>query len=277
MALSAHPLPRDLRFVPNTLPDDTEDTIVGIKWHQEAGGALASVLAAVAERRGASWGVCEEVGLAGLLHLDGRPYSPRPDVFVLAGPVDGRAAEVALAEVGPPPLVVEIASESTWRNDVGDKRAAYAGAGVAEYVVFDPAGDYLAEGVRAWRRDMGGRFVSWEAVDGVWESAALELDLFVEGALLRVRDRDGWTPSPSRRAPLGELEAQTRAAAAEGQARQAEEQARQEAVARLEAEERQRLAEDEVRRLTARLQAMDDDAARRARLELGDDAGSAKG
>jgi len=69
MALSARTLPRDLRLVPNALPDDTEDTI---ERRQEAGGALASALAALAERRGASWGVCEEVDLSGLQHLDGR-------------------------------------------------------------------------------------------------------------------------------------------------------------------------------------------------------------
>ncbi len=263
MVVFSRTLPRDLRIVPNDLPDDTEESIVGIEWHQEAAGAVAAGLASVAERRGASWGVCEEVGLAGLHHLDGRPYSPRPDVFVLAAPITGRTAEVALAEVGPPLLVVEIASERTWRNDVGDKRAAYEGAGVAEYVVFDPAGDYIAESVKAWRRDTEGRFEIWRAVEDAWESAVLDLAFFVEGPLLRVRDHDGWTPALGRLAPLRELLAQSRAA-------EAEDLARQEVAARREAEEQRRQAEDEVHRLSARLQAMEK-ALRRGQDRLPED------
>lgn len=203
--------PRDLRVVPNDLPDDTEESIVGIEWHQEAAGALASGLAAAAERRGASWGVCEEVALSGLEHLDGRPYTPRPDVFVLDKPITGRTAEVALALVGSPLLVAEIASDSTWRNDVGNKRAAYEGAGVREYIVFDPAGDYIAEQVRAWRLDDNGRFVPWSAENGVWASRTLDVAFVVEGPLLRVRDHDGAVLALPRSAPALLIEAQQHA------------------------------------------------------------------
>ncbi len=264
MAVHARTLPRDLRLVANDLPDDTEESIVGIEWHQEAASALAAALASIDERRGAGWGVCEEVALSGLRRLDDRPYSPRPDVFVLEEAITGTAAEVALSVVGPPLLVVEIASETTWANDVGDKRAAYEGAGVAEYLVFDPTGQYIAEQVRAWRLNAVGRFVTWDAVGGAWESRTLDAAFFVEGPLLRVRDHDGWTPSPSRRAALGEFVAQARAMEEAARADMAEAQARQETQARLQAEAQVRQetqarlrAEEELRLVRARLQALE--------------------
>lgn len=230
-------LPRDLRVAPNTLPDDTEESIVGTQWHQEAAGAVAVALAFVAERRGAPWSVCEEVALQGLFHRDGRPYTPRPDIYVLDGRVDPALAEVALSEVGPPLLVVEIASESTTANDIGDKRAAYEGAGVAEYLVFDPTGALIVESVAAWRLGTNGRFQEWLPVDGVWESRALDVTFLVEGPFLRVRDRDGEMMPLARRALALYF-------AARDQARQAEERARQ--------------AEEALRVALAQLQALDD-------------------
>src|SRR6184192_1310848 len=75
--------------VPESLPSDTEESIVGTEWHQEAIGALADMLRDVAERRGASWGVCEQIALLGLQHEDGTDYDPRPDVMVLRQPLPG--------------------------------------------------------------------------------------------------------------------------------------------------------------------------------------------
>ena len=45
--------------VPDWLASDTEDSIVGTQWHQEASSQLADMLRDVAARRGAAWGVCE--------------------------------------------------------------------------------------------------------------------------------------------------------------------------------------------------------------------------
>jgi len=264
MVVQPHPLPPYPNIVANDLPDDTEDSLVGIDWHQYARSVLLLLLRAVAREHERSWGVHEEIGLSGLRHRDRRPYTPRPDVLVLAAPVDGRAAEVALSVVGGPLLLVEVASESTWTNDVGDKREAYAAAGVGEYLVFDPSGDYLAERVRAWRLDGEGRYEEWWGEEGLWWSRALEVGFFMEGPLLRVRDAQGWTPSPE--AVWGELQAQRRAEAeaaradaeaarAEAEAARAdvaEEQVRQEARARVQ-------AEAELRRLRALL----DEAQRR--------------
>lgn len=252
---------RALRRVANSLPDDTEESIVGLVSHQFARDCAVGFLRNINYRRRGGWGVYPEVGLSGLFHRDGSTYTPRPDVVVFGAPVDVGLAEVALAEVGDPLLIVEVASESTWRNDVGDKRDAYAAAGVREYIVFDPAGDYLGESVRAWRLNATNQYTTWAAVDGMWESAALEVDFFVEGQVLRVRDRDGWEPAPSDRAAADELDARQRADAAETQARQESARADAEAQARALAEEQarresegRRQAEAENARLLARIE-----------------------
>ena len=52
--------------VPNWLPQDTEESIVGTEWHQEATGAVADILREAAFRNHLSWGVCEEIALHGL-------------------------------------------------------------------------------------------------------------------------------------------------------------------------------------------------------------------
>jgi hypothetical protein len=42
-----------------------------------------------------------------------------------------------------PCLVVEVTSDSTRDEDLGDKKAHYRSLGVEEYILFDPLGDYL--------------------------------------------------------------------------------------------------------------------------------------
>ncbi len=248
----------DLYGVPDDLPDDTEDSIVGTEWHQEASSVLAVSLAAVAERRGASWGVCEEVALAGLSRQNGTAYTPRPDVFVLANPIHGGLAEIALAAVGAPLLVIEVGSVSTLENDLEGKRIAYERARVREYIVFDPSGEALADGVRAWRRGRDGRFEEWEAASsGAWESSVLEVAFVVDLPFLRVRDRDGWLIPLARRAPLQAFAAESRARQVEDRARQAEGRARQAEEKALQ-EERARLrSEEELRQVRARLRAIE--------------------
>ncbi len=144
--------------VPDTLLSDTEESVVGTQWHQEAIGGLADLLRAVADQRSARWGVCEQIALQGLWHEDGSPYEPRPDVLVLAAPlVSGDLASVPLAAVGAPLFIAEVVSHSTRANDLGDKRQAYAAIGAREYLIFDPSGHLLPTPVQAWRLGPGGR------------------------------------------------------------------------------------------------------------------------
>src|SRR5256714_15276530 len=135
-----------------SLSNDTEESVVGTEWHQEAIGALADMLREVAERRGATWGVCEQIALLGLQYEDGSPYNPRPDVMVLAQPLPGgHISSISLSEAGVPLFIAEIASDSTVGNDVGAKRLAYVAIGVPEYIVFDPDGDLFSPTLLACR------------------------------------------------------------------------------------------------------------------------------
>jgi Uma2 family endonuclease len=178
--------------VPNTLLSDTEESVVGTSWHQDATSFLADMVREVARRRAADWGVCNQIALQGLRHENGTAYDPRPDVMVLARPLrSGRMSSITLEEAGVPLFVAEVASRSTVGNDRGDKRHAYAAIGVPEYVVFDPDGDLLPDVLRAWRLE-GGVYVPWrEEADGWWHSASLELALEATQPFLGVRDRDG--------------------------------------------------------------------------------------
>ena len=197
--------------VPDALLSDTEESVVGTEWHQEAIGALADMLREVKRRRGASWGVCEGIALLGLQHVNGTAYDPRPDVMVLRRPLpSGRMSSIPLSEAGAPLFVAEVASASTVRNDVGDKQHAYAAIGVPEYLVFDPDGDQLPAVIQAWRME-GGMYVLWEPqADGTWYSTSLEVTIEPTQPFLGVRDRDGRRieSSPIVRAQCDRLEAQ---------------------------------------------------------------------
>jgi len=184
--------------VPAWLPNDTEESIVGTEWHQEAIGALAIMLRHVADRRGAAWGVCEQVALSGLRYPDGKPYDPRPDVMVLTRRFPGNRASLSLREAGAPLFIAEAASDSTVGKDLDAKRQVYAAIGVREYVVFDPTGGVMSTPLLAWRLESGAS-VPWQAEDdGWWHSRALDVSLQATQPFLGIRDRDGHIIVPTR-------------------------------------------------------------------------------
>ncbi len=128
-----------------------------------------------------------------------------------------------------PHFVLEVASESTWRDDVDDKRDLYELAGVQEYLVFDPTRAFFAEQVRAWRAGEEG-WQPWPAVvraDGqaVWESGVLGLALRVEAPLLRF-DHPALGPLLVRREVVERWQATQQALEAVEQDRERERQAR---------------------------------------------------
>jgi len=178
--------------VPDSLPSDTEDSVVGAQWHQQAVWNLADMLRAVADCRDIAWGVCQQIALVGLRHEDGTDYDPRPDVMVLRQPLpSGGLASVRVADVGAPLFVAEAASDSTQANDQGDKRQAYAAVGVPEYIVFDPSGDVLSTPLLAWRL-AAGTYVPWRPDrGGWWHSATLDVSFRATQPFLSMRDRDG--------------------------------------------------------------------------------------
>ncbi len=237
--------------VPGTLTSDTEESVVGTLWHQDATSFLVEMLREVARRRGATWGVCNQIALQGLEHEDGTDYDPRPDVMVLARPLpSGDMSSITIEEAGVPLFVAEVASRSTVGNDRGDKRHAYAAIGVPEYVAFDPDGHLLPTPVEAWRLE-GGVYAPWRAeADGWWRSASLEVSLEATRPFLGVRDRDG------RRIPWP--------SAVQAHAERLERERLEAERARLDMEER--LAAVERARLEAE-RARADEARRRTELE----------
>ena len=90
-----------------------------------------------------------------------------PDWYVAFGVDPATIREVEsylLWEVGKPPdFVLEIASPSTWANDLGWKRDLYARIGVREYWRYDPRGGEL----------YGEPLVGEELVDGSYRRVAM--------------------------------------------------------------------------------------------------------
>ncbi len=182
------------RGAPDWLPDDTEESVVGTEWHQEAIWGLADMLREVVERRDVTWGVCEHVELAGLQRQDGHPYAPRPDVMVLRRQIPGNLAGTSLVEAGPPLFVAEIASTTTVRGDREGKRVAYAAVGIPEYLIYDPDGAILGTPIEAWRLSTprATAYAPWTPEpDGLWHSGVLDVAFRADQPLLGVRDRDG--------------------------------------------------------------------------------------
>jgi Uma2 family endonuclease len=177
--------------------DDTDESVVGSDWHQEAILEAHAVLLTHAEERvsaGASpWYVSSQVTVIVNLPRRARPWQPKPDLFVVAGlPAAHRRSYDARRDGPMPQFVLEIASESTWREDVESKRDLYGLTGVQEYLVFDPTGEFLPERARGWRADPSG-LQPWPTVAGldgaeVWRSEVLALDLRVSGLYLRFDD-----------------------------------------------------------------------------------------
>ena len=67
-----------------------------------------------------------------------------PDIMVVFGASKHIRSSYRLwEETKAPDFVLEIASESTYRTDRGEKRDTYAGMGVMEYWQYDPVGTHL--------------------------------------------------------------------------------------------------------------------------------------
>lgn len=178
--------------VPDWVPNDTEESIVGTLWHQTAISALVEMLEEAARRHGTTWGVCDQIALKGLRHDDGTDYDPRPDVMVLPHPLpSGDISSIHLDDAGVPLFIAEVASDSTMGNDVGEKRHAYAAIGVPEYLVFDPNGAVLSTPLLAWRLQSG-VYVPWKLdAGGWWQSISLGVAFQATQPILSLRDCNG--------------------------------------------------------------------------------------
>ena len=165
-----------------------------------------------------------------------------PDMLVAFGvaPAEYKArnAYVVSEQGKPPDFVLEIASRSTGRVDVTDKRVDYASLGIPEYWRFDETGEH--HGVRlAGDRLVGGEYepIGIEEVsEGMLRgySAVLNLYLHWQEGELRFYDPATGHPLPTlpveraraNAAERGLADERARADAAEARVRELEEQLR---------------------------------------------------
>ena len=93
----------------------------------------------------------------------------------------------------PPDFVMEVASKSTWRNDLGSKRDLYARIGVPELCLLDPTGgDFYGETLTL-ETLVDGEYRRSETRTGdngalMWHSVKLSLWLYFEDEQLRFYD-----------------------------------------------------------------------------------------
>ena len=238
-------------------PDDTEESVVGTNLHQETIGAvklgLTEVAIALTPPGGQQpWHAFMQTTITGWRHFDSAPYATLPDIYVYRQAIDLRRPSLSLAGEGPPLLIVEVLSPTTYKADLDleqGKGYSYARGGVREYLTLDPTGefaDYHPEQGRAWRLE-GNRYRTWRPDRrGRWVSAQLGVAIAMEGAQVAV-----YAPDGRRQLREGEV---YRELAREVARREAERIAteRAEAEAQREAAAR-RLAEAELAQLRAEL------------------------
>jgi hypothetical protein len=97
-----------------------------------------------------------------------------------------------------PCTLFEVASRRTWRVDLHDKPAEYAGIGVKEYFVYDPEGKYLDPILQGFRTVKGKPVPMKPAADGSLVSKQLGLRLKPEGVMLRLIDQATGEPILTR-------------------------------------------------------------------------------
>ena len=166
-----------------------------------------------------------------------------------------------------PDIVMEVASPSTARHDIGAKRELYARLGIAEYWRVDPTGGRLYEDALVEERLVDGRYSrieGWLDDEGreCARSDVLGLDLRWDGAEERVRISDPET-GEFLTDLVEEQSAHMETLAAYDQERRARQDAelqfQDERMARQVAELRAQDAEAEIRRLRERLRRLESD------------------
>ncbi len=187
-----------------------------------------------------------------IYYEEGNPrVSIAPDVFVVFGVEDRERPNYKLwEERRAPAFVLEVASPSTWRDDLGRKRSVYAQLGVREYWQYDPAGEHLPARLQGERLTRSGyvRQPVLTGLDGTLTLRSETLGLELRAAPGReMRFRDPATGDDLR---SHAEEAEGRLAEAEGRLAEAEGR-RAEAAARQAAETRAADAETRVAELEA--------------------------
>jgi Putative restriction endonuclease len=180
-------------------PDDTEESVLGTDLHQTTIRNLVlgiNVAAHTGRQRDepSPWRALTQLEYLGCKRPDGSAYRTYPDLFVFRHAIDPLRGSFTLEIDGPPVLIVEVLSESTYKADLSLERGkgySYRQVGAPEYLVLDPTYSMLAAGMRGWRLAEAG-YRAWEpAADGRLYSAQLPLAFALEGAQARVYLSDG--------------------------------------------------------------------------------------
>jgi len=179
-------------------PDDTEESVVGTDLHQTTimnlRWGINEAAASISSGEIAPWQALSQTVVTGFQRGNNTRYKTMPDVFVYRQQIDRRRGSVSIALDGPPALIIEVLSESTYDVDLDlddGKGYSYARAGVGEYLTLDPTGEFLPEQARAWRLE-GGVYQPWAPdVDGRWRSEQIAVAIGVEGVLAAVYGSDG--------------------------------------------------------------------------------------
>ncbi len=112
-----------------------------------------------------------------------------PDVFVVQGVPRGNRGSYKLWKEGAAPVfVIEVTSSSTRSEDLGDKKDLYQRLGVEEYFLHDPLGDYLEPRLQGYRLLLGRYLPIAPEEDGSLLSKTLGLILRPESLGLRLVD-----------------------------------------------------------------------------------------
>ncbi len=175
------------------LADDTEESLLGSSFHQDAIVDTYVSLKLHRQERDLPWFIGNQTKLV-IPREGGASYHPSPDLLIHPTLGSEGRTSLSVARYGPPTLIIEVVSPATaLGNDLNadGKIGAYAASGVAEYLAFDLFGDYIPEQVRAWRLGPTGMYVPWEADSaGRWASS-LGIAFAPQGATLRVYDEAG--------------------------------------------------------------------------------------
>jgi hypothetical protein len=238
------------------IADDTEDApwMVMSDWQSHATTNVFILLQHYAARHSPPLYVAAMLPI--LYHPvpgDPRIQQLAPDVLIARVDPHFRSSYRLEEEGVAPAFVLEVISEESRKRDTIDKRRAYEGMGVEEYLLFDPVRRLLTPRLQGYRRE-GERFVEWERDDqGRLWSAVLGASLRMVGEELRLERQDGTLePSPAEAEARVREEALARERAEAAAREEALARERAEASARDEAAARQR-AEEEVRRLAEEL------------------------
>lgn len=123
-----------------------------------------------------------------LYYEEGNPQANKsPDIMVVKGVGSHQRRTVKTWQGNPSfPVMIELVSRRSWREDLFEKRDLYARLGVAEYFLYDPEDKYIEPQLQGFRLQ-GSEYVPLvPEADGGLTSTKMRVRFVPEGMLLRV-------------------------------------------------------------------------------------------